>query len=447
MSRARVPWKTMLDGESKPPWRCAGLQGVRSLLAIHRWAVESDAIPTVDFIETCNDGDRFNLRLPSHGIWSYPTPDLGHRARCGSFSSPFALRPRPLICMPQIAESAPILFKVTTSPMRLRRPFPLLVVGLLALCTLLVVVVVPRPLYFAPSVANLKATLPILTKNPIIGIHAHRNSQHGDDFIVASYLKWVESAGGRGVRIPYNATTAELDELLESVNGVLFPGGSGDPNDAATYIYKKALGLNRNGTYFPLWGTCLGFEWLIELQAEDSSILDKVDADNISSTLAFQQSNDASRLLSFSHHFDKLATQGIAANFHNYGILQSHFDATPKLTSFYKVLATSEDRQGLTYVAAIEAFDVPFYAVQFHPEKNPYELGDDKTGGAMNLVDHSYEAIVISQEFAHFFVGEARRNGNHFADPAKEAALLLLNAHTSNRSYPYFEETLLFPVN
>ncbi|CAK4082841.1 unnamed protein product [Aphanomyces euteiches] len=69
-------------------------------------------------------------------------------------------------------------------------------------------------------------------------------TKYGDDFIVASYLKWVESAGGRGVRIPYNATKDELDVFLKSVNGVLFPGGGDNPNEAAEHIYEKAIEIN-----------------------------------------------------------------------------------------------------------------------------------------------------------------------------------------------------------
>ncbi|KAH9100138.1 hypothetical protein LEN26_016141 [Aphanomyces euteiches] len=334
------------------------------------------------------------------------------------------------------SDRVPILFtspEATSRRQSLVRAAPIALLGFMAFVFLTVYSPNSSSFSTISSVSlRSKSNLPILTKNPIIGIHAHRDAKYGDDFIVASYLKWVESAGGRGVRIPYNATKDELDVFLKSVNGVLFPGGNRDQQE------RK---------HFPLWGTCLGFEWLVQLQAQNKSIFDNVDADNVSSTLLFHQENKkSSRLFAFSPTFELLAKAPITANFHFLGILEKHFDDTALLKSFYKKLATSEDKQGQTYVAAIEAFDYPIYGVQFHPEKIPYEIGDDKTSGSMNLVDHSYEAIVTSQAFAHFFIGEARRNNHSFANPEEEKAALLLNYELSNRSYPYFESTIVFKL-
>ena len=44
---------------------------------------------------------------------------------------------------------------------------------------------------------------------------------------------------------------------------------------------------NDNGDYFPLWGTCLGFELLSVLTSGTDSVLSAVDAENISLSLDF----------------------------------------------------------------------------------------------------------------------------------------------------------------
>lgn len=41
----------------------------------------------------------------------------------------------------------------------------------------------------------------------------------------ASYVKWVEAAGGRVAPIRFYASDAELRRLFDSVNGLIFPGG------------------------------------------------------------------------------------------------------------------------------------------------------------------------------------------------------------------------------
>jgi gamma-glutamyl hydrolase len=102
------------------------------------------------------------------------------------------------------------------------------------------------------------------------------------------------------------------------------------------------------------------------------------------------------------------------------------------------------DKQGVEYIAVIEALDFPIYGVQFHPEKNPYELGQYPDGRMWKSIDHSYNAIMTSQAFAHFFVEEARKNGHRFSSPKEEAAALLYNYPTSNQSYPDFEEIYVF---
>ena len=53
----------------------------------------------------------------------------------------------------------------------------------------------------------------------------------------------------------------ELKTLLQSLNGVIFPGGGTDLDhgpyrDTADIVYAHAEAANAAGAVFPLWGTC-----------------------------------------------------------------------------------------------------------------------------------------------------------------------------------------------
>jgi gamma-glutamyl hydrolase len=62
----------------------------------------------------------------------------------------------------------------------------------------------------------------------------------------------VESAGGRVVPIPYNASTDLLDLLFEGINALLIPGGSNKVSTTARYILNRAVKANDVGDFFPV---------------------------------------------------------------------------------------------------------------------------------------------------------------------------------------------------
>lgn len=65
-------------------------------------------------------------------------------------------------------------------------------------------------------------------------------------------MKWIESAGGRAVPIPYNASAPVLDALFDRINGLLLPGGGNPLPDAAVHMIRRAVAANDAGDYFPV---------------------------------------------------------------------------------------------------------------------------------------------------------------------------------------------------
>jgi gamma-glutamyl hydrolase len=171
-----------------------------------------------------------------------------------------------------------------------------------------------------------------LNERPIVGILTEDTSgsfaEHGRMYLAASYVKFVESAGARVVPILNNLTKSELDVILNSVNGVLFPGGGVQlkPNgsgyfDTAMMIYDYFLRENSAGRYFPLWGTCLGFEALTVL-VSGSNLLSVYDSENYSIPLMFDPGYNSSRMFKDApkNILQYLSTEDVTMNNHRYGI-------------------------------------------------------------------------------------------------------------------------------
>lgn len=80
--------------------------------------------------------------------------------------------------------------------------------------------------------------------------------------MIDSYVKFIESAGGRVVPLVYDDDLKNNMDKIEHLNGVLLCGGgiSGGPYvDFAYEVFLKVKSLNDQGQYYPMWGTCMGF--------------------------------------------------------------------------------------------------------------------------------------------------------------------------------------------
>jgi gamma-glutamyl hydrolase len=170
------------------------------------------------------------------------------------------------------------------------------------------------------------------------------------------------------------------------------------------YLYDLILEANDAGDYFPVWGTCQGFEQLAMLASNNLSILNSFDAEDISLPLKFTKDAENSKLfgitrdcsflspsLSLSsfylytlnddvdlvvgkmpqHLWNVFRSQPITQNLHSLGVDPDSFQR--QLSTFFRALSTNVDINQKEFISTIESINYPIYATQFHPERNAFE--------------------------------------------------------------------------
>mmetsp|Transcript_40436 Transcript_40436/g.59416 ORF Transcript_40436/g.59416 Transcript_40436/m.59416 type:complete len:323 (+) Transcript_40436:114-1082(+) len=262
-----------------------------------------------------------------------------------------------------------------------------------------------------------------LTERPVIGILAQPNWEKTEYYVAASYVKWLESVGARSLPIPYNADDETVTDIFQQVNGILFPGGAVDSlPPSARKVWALAKEANENGDKFPLWGTCLGFEYFVMLAGSkgENTLQSGFDARNISLLLLYSDSAQDSVMFADDAIRNIAGSHNVTSNFHRMGIEPGHFMGDAGLSSTFKIVSTSLDRKGRPFVSAIEAINTdvyPFYGVQFHPEKNNFEYGTfPGTDIPYEAINHSSDAIEVSTHLARLFVSLARQNMHVYSD-------------------------------
>eukprot|EP00124_Ichthyophonus_hoferi_P000145 Ihof_evm9s5 gene=Ihof_evmTU9s5 len=259
-----------------------------------------------------------------------------------------------------------------------------------------------------------------ITDSPIIGILTlpfHGASSVRHSAIPASYVKcgWLglEGGGARVIPISYDLPLDEIRDLHSSLNGVIFTGGDSFLDPVYYQAGELLLNLTKEATvrgeYVPLWGTCLGFEFLLYLVACNKNLFEKgprFDSMNLSLPLQFNAAAQTSRMYGPIYGttlWDVLANEGVTPNEHRLGISPKDFNKY-KINKVFTSTSTNVDRKGQLFVSSMEAKAYPIYGVQWHPEKIQYEW--ERHHG----ISHSKNAIQVGQYMAEFFVNEARQN-------------------------------------
>uniref|UniRef100_A0A673LUH1 folate gamma-glutamyl hydrolase n=1 Tax=Sinocyclocheilus rhinocerous TaxID=307959 RepID=A0A673LUH1_9TELE len=221
-----------------------------------------------------------------------------------------------------------------------------------------------------------------------------------------------------------NKSNDEYRRLFKSINGIESSGYS----KAAGIFYRLALEANSNGDYFPIWGTCLGFE-LFTLLTSGTLLLSHTNTSGIALPLNFTDGKaiDSRLFKDFPEDLMKsLETEPLTENSHQWSLTTENFTKRETLKSFYRVLSTNTDGQNefqhchLLFLCISTPYNFPIYATQWHPEKNAFEW-------TRPYIPHMPSAIKTAFYMAYFFVNEARKSFHSFPSTEEEEKALIYN--------------------
>eukprot|EP00439_Symbiodinium_sp_Y106_P069813 s4417_g12.t1 len=126
-------------------------------------------------------------------------------------------------------------------------------------------------------------------------------------------------------------------------------------------------------------------------------------------------------------------------------VLGTSFDEDGKDSASWLCVMNGESQRLKEFASVIEgAAGLPWFGVQFHPEKNAFEHGLLPDGQPATAAKHGPDAIATTQFFANFFVQQARLSSQSFPSEAEEASRLIYGHQTSRVFQPYFDEVYLF---
>jgi gamma-glutamyl hydrolase len=119
-------------------------------------------------------------------------------------------------------------------------------------------------------------------------------------------------------------------EFITLILRALFPGGAtwfnqtNGYSEAGRHIYDIAVEMNEKGNYFPLWGTCLGFELLTYLSADGVEHRTDCSSHNQALPLDFKDDFKSSRLFENAPEnvVRILTNESVTANFHQYCVTE-----------------------------------------------------------------------------------------------------------------------------
>lgn len=244
--------------------------------------------------------------------------------------------------------------------------------------------------------------------------------------VVGSYVDWVQQTGAEVALIPYDMPWHILTQVLSQTQGMLLPGGAAElvdekkGNAVTNYqqriheIMKWVEKQNNNGTFYPVWGTCLGMEELmIHHGNNNGKVLQSGFNDNgkyhpVKLNKSFWKSKFFGHLNISNADLKGVFNDPIAYYYHSEGVDTAHFK---KMAGMDKVrlLGTSKNDAGREFTAILESKKYPMFFTQFHPEKHQFEKRD-----SYKPMDRSERTIRVMTSFIFKLVEMARKHAQPF---------------------------------
>ncbi|KAL7668063.1 hypothetical protein ACOME3_008781 [Neoechinorhynchus agilis] len=255
---------------------------------------------------------------------------------------------------------------------------------------------------------------------PVIGILAQETNGVFEDmpdksYLPASYVKYVESAGGVALPIRLNRKDEYYRKIFENIHGLILPGGgvSVDNSEYARLsrmFFEWAKKANDNNDTFPIMGICLGFEQLFYLVAEKNPLTYCRGRNYNTNIIPTKKWSKCKMLSLMSEQMSHDVTcKNITYNYHQYCVEPETFNSSKNLRDFFLVGALSYDLDGLPYIAYAEARRYPFYAFQWHPERPLFEW-------TRHGITHARESIKNGHFYVAQFIDEAMKSRHEFRE-------------------------------
>ena len=186
-----------------------------------------------------------------------------------------------------------------------------------------------------------------------------------NSYVMADYVQFVEGSGARAIPIVDTETDEDTLAKLSKIDGVLFPGGgdTGAYKTKARYVYDQAIKKNDSGEYFPLWGICLGFEFLAEFASDaGSDLLSKLQSHHVSITIKFEGDPAETKMFHDAGDKAKLFEQETFAFMsHSWGVDPEKFKSDKGLSEMFTLTSTShDDEYNSTFASTMESPKYPF---------------------------------------------------------------------------------------